>query len=166
MANIYCAWDISLRVVCILSVTLLDKNVFFFSFLRGFHLETVWMGTHVYFPSQCWETIWLEPMQAVQCCHRLSEFICSSDLLCMEDTLFLVSVLISASLTIFLLPLQSSLSPEGRDLMKAYHLWPSIPSFLTQHIVQLRDCTGSHLMQEEALMLLADIDIALLENSS
>lgn len=30
MANIYCAWDISLRVVCILSVTLLDKNVFFF----------------------------------------------------------------------------------------------------------------------------------------
>lgn len=40
------------------------------------------------------------------------------------------------------------------------------PKLLTQHIVQLRDCIGSHLMQKEALMLLADIDIALWENSS
>lgn len=52
MANLYWAWGIPLSVVCILSVTLLDKNDFFYS-LRGFHLETVGMGAHVYFASQC-----------------------------------------------------------------------------------------------------------------
>lgn len=52
-------------------------------------------------------------------------------LLCLEDTVSLVSAFLQAP-THFLLPLlQSFLSPEARDLMKTSHLGPNVPSSFT-----------------------------------
>jgi hypothetical protein len=54
---------------------------------------------------------------------------CASVLLCLEDTVSLVSSIISWSYNLSSLP-QGSLSPEGRNLMKTSPLGISVPRFL------------------------------------
>ena len=59
---------------------------------------------------------------------------------------------------IFLLPsLQwSSQNPEGRDLMDASHLGLNVPSSLSPCTLPVRLCIGSHLLQEEASLMMAE----------
>ena len=71
------------------------------------------------------------PVHAAKVC----ESICGSALLCLEGLISLLSSL-PLALTIFvLLLLQSSLIPEGENLMETSHLGLSVPRSLTLHIV-------------------------------
>jgi hypothetical protein len=58
--------------------------------------------------------IWLEPVQASTCCHSLCDFIYVSVLLCLEDTVSLVSPS-PLALTVFLLPFLHKFLSFGED---------------------------------------------------
>ena len=65
------------------------------------------------------------------CCHSLCDLICSSVLLCLEDTVSLVSPITSGSDDLSASLPYSTLSPQGMNLMKASHLMWNAPRWLT-----------------------------------
>lgn len=77
------------------------------------------MEAHHYFPMSalCLCLLWICADSA--CCHSLHELICASILLCLEDTVFLISSVPSGFCSCFAF---SSLSPERRDLIETYHV--------------------------------------------
>lgn len=108
---------------------------FFFFSVRSYQFEIAsglqW-GTWVHFmPSWHWDSIWLEPVQVPcrsrACCRSLCVHMCVSPVV--FSRLHFLGVFQSHWLLIFFLPpfLKSSLSPEGRGLMKRSHLGMNAP---------------------------------------
>lgn len=83
------------------------------------------------------EPVYLRLVKALACSHTFCEVMCASFLLCLQDLVSL-PFLSSWALTIFLPARpQSSLYPEGKDLMETCNLGLSVPRPVTLHSVQL-----------------------------
>lgn len=105
----------------------------------------------VYFSSQLWDLIPPRAMHAHIYYQRLCEHMHASVLLCLEG------------LDVFHPQwpplLQSSPSPEGRDMTEAPNLWMSVPRSLTLCTLSSgRSLHLCHLLQEDISLMMAEQD--------
>lgn len=134
---IYCwVWGLPLRMVCTPSNTPLEKTNY--SFARDYQLEIdsrLGMGSCVHFFFQCQDPIWYRSVQPWAHCHISvsSHMHCYAVFRrpCLFDILCPLWLLEYFCLLFFRLPR----APEGRDLMKTFHLGLLVSMSLTLFIL-------------------------------
>ena len=145
MANYCWTWGLSLRVVCFPSKVLLEKTKFFICkwlpTKANVCVKARGMCPHLPPLGPYLVQTWADPVRAAS----VSGFTCTQALLCLEGLDFLVS-LSPAGSSLLLPPLPQF--PEPRL---------SVPRSLTLCIVgQWLLCLCSHLLQEEASLMMAE----------
>lgn len=103
------------------------------------------MGSHVYFPSQHWDPVWREPIQALWFDATITMSLC--ELICcflkILSSWSHISSPYPQAVTFFWPPLPLNfLGHEGRGWMKMSHLWLSIPKSLGLCTLFICGCLG------------------------